>query len=390
LFLKTIKGVFRNKLRSFLTVTGIAVGVASVVMVSAVGEIGKMQIGTQMSGMGMDNLVVTAQENGVTILSAESLSEIKSQNGVNNAMPLMNRITYGEILGNVRQIMVWGINEDAGEVIDIDLLHGRMINRGDINTNNNVCIIDENIARNAYKRSNIVGKKITVSFGAVSRELEVIGVVKSGVNALQSMLGGFVPDFVYIPYTVMQTELGKTTFDTITVKVDDAKTGDTVAASIETSLEKDHTAASVSVDNLIRQKDNMNDIVGTASLALSAVAAISLLVSGTSVMTVMLVSVSERTREIGIKKSIGASNLTIMTEFLAESILITLVGAAVGLLIGCGAAFAACFILGISFTVSPVMCGAAAAVAVAIGAVFGVYPAYRAASLRPVEALRSE
>jgi putative ABC transport system permease protein len=390
LFLKTIKSVFRNKLRSFLTVTGIAVGVASVVMVSAVGEIGKAQIGTQMSGMGMDNLVVTAQENGVTILSAESLSDIKSQNGVNNAMPLMNRITYGEILGNVKQVMVWGINEDADEVIDIDLLHGRMINKGDIKTSNNVCIIDESIARNSYKRSNIVGKHITLSFGSVSREFEVVGVVKSGVNALQSMLGGFVPDFVYIPYSVMQEQLGKTTFDTITVKVDDAKTGDAVAANIETRLEKDHTYASVSVDNLLKQKDNMNDIVGTATLALSAVAAISLLVSGTSVMTVMLVSVSERTREIGIKKSIGASNFTIMGEFLAESILITIVGAAAGLLIGCGAAFAACLILGIGFTVSPVMCFAAAAVAVAIGAVFGVYPAYRAASLRPVEALRSE
>jgi putative ABC transport system permease protein len=390
LFLKTIKSIFRNKLRAFLTVAGIAVGVASVVMVSVVGEVGKSEIGTQMSGMGMDNLVVTAQENGATILSAENLSDIKAESGVNNAMPLMNRVTYGEILGKNRQIMLWGINEDAGQVIDLNILHGRMINPGDIKTNNNVCIIDESIARSSYKRSNIVGKKINVSFGAITREFEVVGVVKSGVNALQSMLGGFVPEFVYIPYTVMQNELNKTTFDTITVKVDDANTGDAVAASIETRLEKSHTDAAVSVENLLKQKDSMTDIVGTASLALSAVAGISLIVAGTSVMTVMLVSVSERTREIGIKKSIGASDFNIMSEFLAESVFLTLTGAAAGLFIGIAVSFAVCIAAGVHFAVSLPMCGLAAGVAVLIGAVFGVYPAYRAARLRPVEALRCE
>jgi putative ABC transport system permease protein len=385
-----MKSVFRNRLRSFLTITGIAVGVASVVMVSAVGEIGKTQIGTQMSGMGMDNLVVTAQENGSTILNGENLSEIKSQSGVNNAMPLMNRVTYAEIIGKNRQIMLWGINEDANEVIDLTLLHGRMINRGDLNTENGVCIIDESIAKSSYKRSNIVGKKITVSFGSKTRELEVVGVVKSGVNALQSMLGGFVPEFVYIPYTVMQSELNKTTFDTITVKVDDANTGDAIAASIETRLEKKHTDAAVSVDNLLKQKDSLTDIVGTASLALSAVAGISLLVAGTSVMTVMLVSVSERTREIGIKKSIGASDFNIMSEFLAESVFLTLTGAAAGIFIGIAVSFSVCLAIGTPFAVSIPMCLAAAGIAVLIGAVFGVYPAYRAARLRPVEALRCE
>jgi putative ABC transport system permease protein len=390
LFLKTLKTVFKNRLRAALTIAGIAVGVASVVMVSAVGEVGKTQIGSQMSGMGMDNLVITAQENGATILSAENLADIKAEDGVNNAMPLMNRVTYGEILGKNRQIMLWGINEDAGEVIDLDVIHGRMINPGDINTENNVCIIDESIAESSYHRSNIVGKKVSISFSGVTREFEVVGVVKSGVNALQSMLGGFVPEFIYIPYTVMQSELGKTTFDTITVKVDSAEKGDTVAAIIETKLSKSHTSAAVSVDNLIKQKDNMTDIVGTASLALSAVAGISLLVAGTSVMTVMLVSVSERTREIGIKKSIGASDFNILAEFLAESVFLTLTGAAAGLAGGIAIAYALCLAVGVPFAVNPVMCLAAAGVAVAIGAVFGVYPAYRAARLRPVEALRAE
>jgi putative ABC transport system permease protein len=188
----------------------------------------------------------------------------------------------------------------------------------------------------------------------------------------------------------MQNELGKTTFDTITVKVDSAKEGDTVAASIETKLTKNHTAAAVSVDNLLKQKDNMTDIVGTATLALSAVAGISLIVAGTSVMTVMLVSVSERTREIGIKKSIGASDFNILAEFLAESIFLTLTGAVAGLITGCAISFSVCLFLGVPFAVSPFMCFAAAGVAVLIGAVFGVYPAYRAARLRPVEALRCE
>ncbi|MDR0946974.1 MAG: ABC transporter permease [Ruminococcus sp.] len=387
---QTILSVFRNKLRAALTISGIAVGVTAVVLVSAVGEIGKNEISATMAGMGMDNLVVTAQENGYSVLTEENLSEIKVQNGVTNAMPLMNLITEGEILKTTSQVMIWGINEDAKSVIDLNVLHGRLINKGDVKTGNKVCMIDEKLAIESYQRSNIIGKEIELNFGIKNETFTIVGIVKSGVSALQNMLGGFVPDFVYVPFTVMQETLGSENFDQITVKVADSDTGDKVAGVIKQELSSDYAQAGVAVENLLKQKDNMNSILTTATIALSAVAGISLIVSGTSIMTVMLVSVSERTREIGIKKSIGASNKTIMSEFLLEAVIITLTGSVIGVLAGILLSLAASLIIGVTFAVNIPMCIAAIVFSVIIGGVFGVYPAMKASKLKPVEALRHE
>ncbi|MDR0986600.1 MAG: ABC transporter permease [Ruminococcus sp.] len=385
---KMLRGLFRQKLRFFLTVVGISVGVCAVVLVSAIGEIGKNEINTRMSGMGMDNLLVMANEGSKAVLTISDLQGIKKTPDVQNAMPLLNIVTDATILSRSSQVMMWGINEDAGSVIELDVIHGRMINRGDVKTENRVCMVDEALAISSYKRSNIVGKKIDINFGTHYETMEVVGVVKSGVNVLQNMLSGFVPDFVYLPYSVMQTSLGTENFDEIAVKVTDANIGDSVAARIETNLSEEYEYASVSVENLLKQKDNMLDILSTVTLILSAVAGISLIVSGTSIMTVMLTSVTERTREIGIKKSIGADRLTIMFEFLSESAIITLIGAAIGLVSGLLLSLTACTIVGIAFSVSPAICIFTLIISVVIGGIFGAYPAYKAASLNPVEALR--
>jgi putative ABC transport system permease protein len=322
------------------------------------------------------------------VLTAVDLSNIQKTPDVSDAMPLMNLITDGTILRKNSPVMAWGIDENAGSVISLDVLHGRMLNRGDVKTSNKVCMIDEILAINAYKRSNIVGKTIEVNFGTHYETLTIVGIVKSGVNALQNMLSGFVPDFVYLPYTVMQNALDVEHFDQIAVKVTDPAKGDIVSAKIESDLEHTYSDAAVSVENLLKQKDNMMDILSAVTLILAAVAGISLIVSGTSIMTVMLTSVSERTREIGIKKSIGAGRFTIMTEFMSESALITFIGASIGLAAGLALAFIACKAVGIAFTVSGSLCITALVLSVVTGAVFGAYPAYKAASLNPVEALR--
>jgi putative ABC transport system permease protein len=388
MIVKALRGLLRQKLRLALTIVGISVGVCAVVLVSAIGEIGKNEINARMSGMGMDNLIVQAAEASRTVLSYNDLTDIKKTPDVLDAMPLMNIISDASILDRSQQIMMWGINEDAGAVIDVDVIHGRMINRGDIASENKVCMIDEAIALSSYKRSNIVGKTISVNFGTHYETLEIIGVVKSGVNVLQNMLSGFVPDFIYLPYTLMQTALGTENFDEIAVKVTNANVGEIVASRIRSDLSDEYEYASVSVENLLKQKDNMLDILSTVTLALSAVAGISLIVSGTSIMTVMLTSVSERTREIGIKKSIGAGRSAIMLEFLAESALITFIGAFIGLAVGMLLSFVACMIADIPFTLSVSISLITLFVSVVIGAVFGAYPAYKAASLNPVDALR--
>ena len=378
-----------SKLRAVLTVAGIAVGVAAVVAVSSIGEIGKDTINSELTGMGMDSLVVSVQSGAAVRLTETELEDIKNLDGVGNAMPLMSVMTSGKIRDNSSTYMVWGVNEDADSVIDLEVLHGRLIGKGDISQKKLVCVIDEAIADERYKRTNIVGKSMTLTIGGIDTDFEIVGVVKNGVNTLQNMLGGFIPDFVYIPYSVMEEQSGKSGFDQITVKLEDNSQSEYAAAMVKKTLSAGSAENSYSVDNLLSQKEKMNNILSAATTALSAVAGVSLIVSGISIMTVMLVSVSERTREIGIKKSIGAGKGSIMAEFLFESAIITLIGSAIGIAAG----IAVSLIIGAAagdIAINWRICGAIVPVSLIIGCGFGVYPAFRAAALKPVDALRYE
>ena len=385
-----IRCIFRNKMRTMLTVIGIAVGVMSVVTVASIGELGKTSINTELTGMGMDNLVVSAQSGSAQKLTENELDRIKKLDTVGNAMPLMSMMTSGKLRGSYGTYMVWGVNEDADNVIDLEVLHGRLLNRGDIAGKAKVCVIDEAIALDNYKRTNIVGKTISLSIGGNTVEFEIAGVVKNGVNTLQNMLGGFIPDFVYIPYSVMQEYSGKSSFDQITVKLEDTAQSVSAAAEVKKMLSAGSSESDYSVDNLLSQKEKMNNILSIASAALSAVAGISLIVSGISIMTVMLVSVSERTREIGIKKSIGASRGIIITEFLFESVLITFIGGVIGITAGVIISALIGAAAGSGLTVNFGLCGIVLLISLAVGGIFGVYPAFKAADLKPVDALRYE
>lgn len=373
-----------------LTVIGIAVGVMSVVTVASIGELGKTSINNELTGMGMDNLVVSAQSGSSQKLTESELDRIKQLDTVGNAMPLMSMMTSGKLRGSYSTYMVWGVNEDADNVIDLEVLHGRLLNRGDIAGKAKFCVIDEAIALDNYKRTNIVGKTISLSIGGNTVEFEIAGVVKNGVNTLQNMLGGFIPDFVYIPYSVMQEYSGRNSFDQITVKLEDTAQSVSAAAEVKKMLSAGSSESDYSVDNLLSQKEKMNNILSIASAALSAVAGISLIVSGISIMTVMLVSVSERTREIGIKKSIGASRGMIITEFLFESIFITFIGGAIGITAGVIISALISTAAGSGITVNFGLCGTVMLISLAVGGVFGVYPAFKAADLKPVDALRYE
>lgn len=396
IFRSGLRSIFRsNKMRTMLTVIGIAVGVMSVVTVASIGEIGKTSINAELTGMGMDNLVVSPQNGSAQKLTESELDKIKQLDDVGNAMPLMSIMTSGKLRGNYGTYMVWGVNEDADNVIDLEVLHGRLLNRGDIAQKSNVCVIDEAIALENYKRTNIVGKTISLSIGGNTVEFEIAGVVKNGVNTLQNMLGGFIPDFVYIPYSVMQEYSGRNSFDQITVKLEDNAQSVSAAAEVKKMLSSGSSSmgsaeSGYSVDNLLSQKEKMNNILSIASAALSAVAGISLIVSGISIMTVMLVSVSERTREIGIKKSIGAGRGVIITEFLFESVLITFVGGIIGITAGVIISALIGAAAGGGLTVNFGLCGTVMLISLAVGGIFGVYPAVKAADLKPVDALRYE
>ncbi len=387
---KAILNIFRSRTRSLLTMAGIAVGVFSVVLISTVGTVGTAEVSATLVTMGVDTLLVQAADNSVSVtLTDEDAETVRRIDGVNEVMPLMASMTEAKMIGRRLDCYVWGVDKSADRLISLEAAHGRLINNSDAAARLKVCVIDEQFARETYGRSNVVGKTLDMFLGGKYHKFEIIGVAKSGLSSLQGMLSNIMPGFMYIPITTMQQLCGRVTYDKLAIKLDDMDTDTAIVKEVTDTLNQKngHTDGYI-CNNLLSQKGQLDDILSIVTTALSLVAGISLVVSGISVMTTMMMSVGERTREIGIKKSIGAKNRDICVEFLSESVVLTLLGSVVGITAGLLVSAAGCVIAGVSFEINTASLIISALAAAGIGAVFGAYPAYKAASLNPVEALR--
>lgn len=386
----TLTGLFRSRTRSLLTMAGIAVGVFSVVLVSTIGTVGTSEVSSTLITMGVDTLLVQAANKSVSVtITDDDVSTVRRVDGVNDVMPLMASMTEAKMIGRRLDCYVWGVDKSADRLISLQAEHGRLITNSDSAANLRVCVIDEQFAKKSYGRSNIVGKKINIFLGGKYHEFEIIGVAQSGLSSLQGMLSNIMPGFMYIPISTMQQLTGRTTYDKLAVKLTDMDADIPVVEAVQTALNRsNNTTDAYIVNNLLSQKAQLDDILSIVTTALSLVAGISLAVSGISIMTTMLMSVTERTREIGIKRSIGATSLDICREFLCESVLLTMLGSAAGIAAGLLIAGAGCCIAGVPFSVNVVMLLITAAASGLVGTLFGAYPAYKAASLDPVEALR--
>lgn len=385
--LKILINIFRAKVRSVLTIAGIAVGVFSVTLISTVGAVGTEQVSSTLITMGVDTLLVQTASNSVSVtLTDEDVSEVRKIDGVTDVMPLMASITEAKMINRRVDCYVWGVDKSADKLISLQAKHGRLITNSDSAALSKVCVIDEQFAEEVYGRSNVVGKKLRMFLGGKYHEFTIIGIAQSGLSSLQGMLSNIMPGFMYIPITTMQHLCGRTTYDKIAVKV----SGDDFSPKTVTDAldRKNGHVDGYLCNNLLSQKSQLDDIMSIVTTALSMTAGISLVVSGISVMTAMMMSVSERTREIGVKKAIGARKRDILGEFLAESVLLTLLGSAAGIIAGLAVSFAGCVILGVPFSVNVGSLIISAVVTALLGAVFGAYPAAKAAKLSPADALR--
>ena len=385
--LKILINIFRAKVRSLLTIAGIAVGVFSVTLISTIGAVGTEQVSSTLITMGVDTLLVQAASNSVSVtLTDEDVSEVRKIDDVTDVMPLMASITEAKMINRRVDCYVWGVDKSADKLISLQAKHGRLITNSDSAALSKVCVIDEQFAEEVYGRSNVVGKKLRMFLGGKYHDFTIIGIAQSGLSSLQGMLSNIMPGFMYIPITTMQHLCGRTTYDKIAVKVSgDDFSPKTVTDALD--LKNGHVDGYL-CNNLLSQKSQLDDILSIVTTTLSMTAGISLVVSGISVMTAMMMSVSERTREIGVKKAIGARKRDILGEFLAESVLLTLLGSAGGIVAGLAVSFAGCVILGVPFSVNVGSLVISAVVTALLGAVFGAYPAAKAAKLNPADALR--
>ena len=377
-----MKNIVLKIKRSFLTVCGIAVGVFAVVVISAVGDIGENLVDGKLKSMGMESIIVSSQNGG---LQENDVEQLKNMDFVENAMPLMS-VTLKQIMpdDNETDRMLWGVDENADEVIELKVVSGRKINAGDLVSHSKVCMIDRDVAEETYGTADITGMKITLGFGNMSEEFEAVGVVDNGVSMLQSSLGGSIPSFVYIPYTTFSDISKRDGFDVIAVKVQ-------ANINTEKSIEKklSDNLRTVEVSNLLTQKKQLTSLMKVVSCSMTAVAGISVIISGISSMTAMMSAVNERTREIGIKKAIGARKTDIISEFLGESLLISVSGGVFGGGLGILTVITGCILFDIDVYINPVSVLSVIIFSTVTGVIFGIVPALKASSLNPVVAIRS-
>lgn len=386
----SFKNIIRKPARSLLTTIGISIGVASVVIIGNISNCGTVAVSSEISSLGLGGVSISSDLGRNSIISMKELNLICKVKGVNNAMPVIVR--NSEILAHdtISNAIVWGIDSNADKIISLKPIYGRNINKADVKCCRNVCMVDQNFSKFLYKRDNIVGKKISISTENSHEDYEIIGIVKTGSGLLQNVLGDYIPNFIYIPYSTIQNSLGTENFDQIAVKVNEDANVDAVGNKIIKVLEKESgQTGGYKANNIVKQKDGLIRLMNIITIILSAVGAISLVVASLSIMTVMLVSVNERKREIGIKKSLGAKRKNIMTEFLLESLFITVFGSIWGIIIGFLISYIGAFIFKTTLSVRLDIILTAMLFSIFTGTLFGVYPAFKASKLNPVDALKN-
>lgn len=388
-FRLAVSGIRRRRARTALTAAGIAVGIAAVVIIRAISGAGTAAFAGELDGLGFGGIAVSANAavEGAALRSGD-LDCLRRLDFVETAMPIVSASAQVTARGEDCGALLWGVDRGVGQAVSLRVAYGREISRADVAGRASVCMVDERLAKRLYGRADVVGKSVEVTAEGRRERYEVVGVVSAEGSILQSVAGSFVPDFIYAPYTNLQMLGGSDALSQITVRLKDGANPDYAAGVIARILGGQRGAPdAVRAENLVKQRDRLTHLLDIVTAALSAIGAISLIVSGLSIMNVMLAAVQERTREIGIKKAVGARSGKILLEFLLEAVLISLLGCAAGVGFGAGVSAAGASLLGLRLTLPLGWLAGVTALCVALGAAFGAYPALKAARMRPVKAL---
>ncbi|MCR5035179.1 MAG: ABC transporter permease [Clostridia bacterium] len=377
------KNILANRLRSGLTILGLVIGIASVIILVGIGNGAASSVKSQVASLGTDIITVSITDSDNS-LSYDQVQEMKNLSSVSEVSPYIMLSASVSKDGDVSsQSSIVGTSESYRSMMGYDLESGRDISRIDVDNSTKVAIIGSDVAEEFWGSGDPVGDTIKIS----GDNYTVIGVLDSA----GSSMGNNIDEMILIPVSAARYLGEDTSITSLYVRASDEDKAESAAGALEQYLSVNcgigEDAFTVSTQEMMLEA--MEDINNTLSLLLGGIASISLLVGGIGVMNVMLVSVTERTREIGIRKSLGAKRKDILYQFLIEALVLSVTGGMIGIIAGFIGGQVA-ILAGASFAPGVGMIILSFAVSVAVGLIFGIFPANRAASLRPVEALRYE
>lgn len=382
-----IKSISSNKMLSFLTMLGVIIGIAAVITLVSVVQGFSDNMISQFDSMGTNNITVTLNGRGGNMnIQPEEMIALADDNpelfsAVSPNVTLMGAtVKYGST--NISS-SVYGGNEEFAEIKDYEVANGRFISYIDTESRNNVCVIGTYVATELFGADSPVGNIIKIN----GQAFKVIGLLSEEGDSTETS----TDNMVIIPYSSASRLARNSRISSYTFVAKDTESiepGKRIINDYLFDIFEDEDAYNVS--NLTELVDSIEELTGTLSTVLAGIAAISLLVGGIGIMNIMLVSVTERTREIGIRKAIGGKRSDILTQFVIEATITSGIGGIIGIILGIGLTMLLSSLLALPFAISVSAIVLSFSVSVLIGILFGFFPASKASKLNPIDALRHD
>ncbi|WP_138207410.1 ABC transporter permease [Haloimpatiens lingqiaonensis] len=385
LFKMAIKSIWTNKMRSFLTMLGIIIGISSVIVLVGMGEGTKQQVQSQIEKLGTNLITVNIVGKRTKSFTDEEIAELKSKPGIKEIAPLFTQNNIDVKAGSKStNTSVEASTPEYSNIRKTYVNYGRFLNKRDIDNRYKVAVIGVDTANDLFGTTNVIGKVVNIN----GINFSIVGVLESQ----GSSMGGSGDDKIILPISTAQRLFKNTDIKTFYVEATDKDKVSEAISYLQLFLNKkfNNDTDSYRIFDQTSLLSTANETNSSMTMMLTGIAAISLIVGGIGIMNIMLVSVIERTREIGIRKAIGAKRRIILIQFLMESSIISCLGGLIGVLTGFFIAYIAQTLLKMTIVISSSVVIGAVAFSIFVGILFGMYPASKASKLNPIEALRFE